>query len=678
MVGPSQGVLSDAELLGRFVDHRDEAAFEALVWRHGSTVLGTCRRVLRNEQDAEDAFQAAFLALARKASTVRRRGALGPWLYRVALRVALRAREHASADKTRALLPEALLTPSRPDEAEQRELRHILEEEIQRLPAKYRSVVVLRYLEGRSTAETATALDCPAGTVLSRLSWARRRLQMQLAARGAALPAAFAATAVTGGAMGAPPFRWVAAAVRGATAFASSGTSGVGPTRSALLAEGVLRAMMMTKVKVAAFLILGALAGGTILQSPLLRAARQATQEESATSEPPPTQVKTPPTSRPVAVQTPPKEEPPEVTIMRPIKREVVQYLDFTGSTEASAAVEIRPRFSGILNKVFVQPETKVKRGDILFELDSLALQIKELRATDRVRLAEADFNEANRFLERAKLAQKLDLEKVGPENAVNRREREESVDQSERNVAKLKTGFKVAQVEWEQAKSELNAARIAAPMDGHVGRILVSEGSSVSPTTGLTILISSDPIKVAFLMDELSFRKLQKQLPGAGAGPKMTVLMGLAGENDFPRRGQVESVDNRFDAGSGTIRTWAVFPNPQKEILPGMNARIRLLTGEPTERLLVPEQSIRTVNGIKLVWLVNEKNALDTREVTLGLSHDGLRVIEKGLNATDRVVTGSFESLVYGEVVKPREVPVDAKDSKAKAGSASPASKND
>src|ERR1700722_19221869 len=123
MVGPSQGVLSDAELLGRFVDHRDEAAFEALIWRHGSTVLGTCRRVLRNEQDAEDAFQAAFLALARKASTVRRRGALGPWLYRVALRLALRAREHASADKTRALLPEALLTPSRPDEAEQRELR---------------------------------------------------------------------------------------------------------------------------------------------------------------------------------------------------------------------------------------------------------------------------------------------------------------------------------------------------------------------------------------------------------------------------------------------------------------------------------------------------------------------------------------------------------------------------
>ena len=670
MVGPSQGVLSDAELLGRFVDRRDEAAFEALVWRHGSAVLGTCRRVLRNEQDAEDAFQAAFLALARKAGSVRRHASLGPWLYRVALRVALRARQHASIDKTRALLPDTLIAPSRSDEAEQRELRHILEEEIQRLPSKYRAVVVLRYFEGRSTTETALALNCPAGTVLSRLSWARRRLQTRLAARGTALPAAVAVTAVIGETLAAPPFRWVAAAVRGAISFTSSGISGVRPTRSALLAEGVLRAMMMTKVKVATFLVLGVLAGGTILQTPLLRASRQATQEESAPSQPPPTQVKAPQATPPVAVQTPAKEEPPEVTVIRPLKREVVDYIDFTGSTEASASVEIRTRISSTLKRVVVQPGAEVKRGDILFELDSLAFQIKELKAAERVRQARAEHERNRLSLENYELALKGASEKTGPLLA--------AIDANKDAVAASNSASKVAQVEWEQANSELNATRITAPIDGRVGTMLLPEGSSVKPTTTLTTLISCDPIKVVFHMDELSFRKVQKQLSRAGAGPKMTVLLGLAGENDFPRSGQVESVDNQFDpANNSKIRTWAVFPNPHKEILPGMYARIRLLTGEHPERLLVPEQAVHSANGLRFVWLVNEKNTLETREVTVGQSHDGLRAIEKGLNATDRVVTDYAKPLDSDEVVKPREVPVDAKDSKAKPGAARSASRS-
>ena len=672
MVGPTQGVLSDAELLGRFVDHRDEAAFEALVWRHGATVLGTCRRVLRNEQDAEDAFQAAFLALARKAGSVRRRGSLGPWLYRVAFRVAVRAREHTSAERARALLPESLITTPRPDEVEQRELRHILEAEIQRLPSKYRAVVVLRLLEGRSTAETATALDCPAGTVLSRLSWARRRLQTRLAARGAALPTAIAAIVSSGETMGAPPFRWVAAAVRGASTFTSSGTSGVGPTRSALLAEGVLRAMMMTKVKVAALLILGALAGGTILQSPLLQAGRQATQEESAPTELPPPQAKTPQTAPPVAVQTPPKEETPEVTVIRPIKREVAEYMDFDGSTEASASIEIRPHISAALKRVVVQPGAEVRRGDMLFELDSRALQAKELKAEAQVRRAEAGSADATQKLELAKAIQQRNLQSGrGDENSIIM-----AVQSATFAIAESKIALKEARAEWEQAKLDLGAATITAPIDGRVGRILLSEGSLVGPTTPLTTLISSDPIKVVFQIGELSFRKVQKQLSGTIAGPKMTVLLGLAGENDFPRRGHVEVVDNRFDPQTGSIRTWAVFPNPHKEILPGMHARIRLLTGEHPEKVLVPEQAIRTVNGIKLVWLVNEMNALDTREVILGPSHVGLRVIEKGLNATDRVVTVPTWDLEVGEIVTPREVPVDAKDSKAKPGSGLPTAK--
>ena len=400
---------------------------------------------------------------------------------------------------------------------------------------------------------------------------------------------------------------------------------------------------------------------------PLLRAGRRGSGDDSAVNEP--EKQTHSPTVLPAAVAQPPaKTKLLEVTVIRPIKREIFEYLDVTGSTEASASIEIRPRIAAVLNKVLVQPETKVKRGDILFELDSLALQIKELKAADRVRQWEAGYSQANRFLDNLKLGQKQALGQASDENPVQRRQREEAAGENgEHELAKSRIGLKVAQVEWEQAKNELNAAKITAPIDGRVGRILLSEGSLVGPTSPLTTLVSSDPIKAVFQMDELSFRKVQKQLPGTGAGPKMTVLLGLAGENDFPRRGFVESVDNHFQPATGTIRTWAVFPNPREEILPGMWARIRLLTGKHPEMFLVPEQSIFTDQGRKFVWLVNDKNEIERRDVILGLSQDGLRSIEKGLDATDRVVTKSAKAIRGVEVVKPSEVPLHTPDTKSK-----------
>src|SRR5947209_8579522 len=147
-VASPAGGLGDADLLGRFADNRDEAAFEALVWRHGTLVYGLCRRLLGHTQDAEDAFQATFLILARKAGGVRRRAAIGPWLYRVVERVARRAR---GRQRTNEPLPEELAAPVETNSAEVSELRRLLTEEVMRLPARYRLPVVLRYLEGRST-----------------------------------------------------------------------------------------------------------------------------------------------------------------------------------------------------------------------------------------------------------------------------------------------------------------------------------------------------------------------------------------------------------------------------------------------------------------------------------------------------------------------------------------------
>jgi RNA polymerase sigma factor (sigma-70 family) len=188
---PTGDSCSDADLLARFARSRDEAAFELLVWRHGAMVLSACRRVLHHDQDAEDAFQAVFLVLAKKSRTVARGSALPAWLHRVAVRIATRL-----AQSRRAIAPMAAapVAPPEPDAVVREELCGIVDDEIDRLPERFRRAVVLCYLEGLSAAEAAERLGCPTGTVESRLANARKRLHAALTQRGVTLPATLAAS----------------------------------------------------------------------------------------------------------------------------------------------------------------------------------------------------------------------------------------------------------------------------------------------------------------------------------------------------------------------------------------------------------------------------------------------------------------------------------------------------
>jgi RNA polymerase sigma factor (sigma-70 family) len=190
--------VSDQQLLERFVAHRDEAAFVGLLQRHRRTVWGLCRRVLRQEQDAEDAFQSVFLTLSRSAGTIRKGTALGSWLYAVAFRIALRARqneERRSAGEKKAPVPGDGPSPSA--EAACRELQRKVDEELSRLPEKYRAPFVLCCLEGMSKAEAAKELGWKEGTVSGRLARARKLLQIRLARRGFKLSAIMTALALT-------------------------------------------------------------------------------------------------------------------------------------------------------------------------------------------------------------------------------------------------------------------------------------------------------------------------------------------------------------------------------------------------------------------------------------------------------------------------------------------------
>ncbi len=256
------GDLTDGQLLERFVEGTGgtaETGFVALVERHGAMVLRVCQQVLGDTHDAQDAFQATFLVLVRRAGAVRRRDSVASWLFGVARRVARRARVNAARRRahearTAARGPAPVPPPGEPESWPE------LHEEVERLPEKYRSAVVLCYLEGLTTEAAARRLGCPQGTVLSRLSRAREQLRRRLTRRGVAVPAGLltAGSAPLGGSATTSP-ALIEATTRAALQFAAGrAVAGVVPASVVILTSSITRDMLMTKILKAAALLLAA------------------------------------------------------------------------------------------------------------------------------------------------------------------------------------------------------------------------------------------------------------------------------------------------------------------------------------------------------------------------------------------------------------------------------------
>jgi RNA polymerase sigma factor (sigma-70 family) len=248
------GKLADRELVQRFADRRDEAAFTALIRRHGAMVLGVCRRVLGHEQEAEDVFQAAFLVLSRKAGGLRSKDAVGPWLFGVARRLALKARRQGYDRRAREARAGARLAGSLLEELTIREAQSVLDEELTRLPDRQRGPLVLCYLQGLTRDEAAQRLGCPLRTLTRRLAEARAALQRRLTRRGVAVNAALGTLLLTGTSAYAVRADLVTKTVKAGLVFAGGATvRGIVALRAAALAEGMLNAALAGKIKIAAF-----------------------------------------------------------------------------------------------------------------------------------------------------------------------------------------------------------------------------------------------------------------------------------------------------------------------------------------------------------------------------------------------------------------------------------------
>jgi multidrug efflux system membrane fusion protein len=346
---------------------------------------------------------------------------------------------------------------------------------------------------------------------------------------------------------------------------------------------------------------------------------------------------------------------PPQVTVASVIERDVTEWDEFTGRLQAVDSVEVRPRVSGLIAAVRFQEGAIVRRGDPLFEIDPRPFQAE----VDRLR---AELNRAGATNQRA-ASELQTAEKLRAENAIAKEEHDRRAAFAQESTAQA------AAVEAALRAAELNLefTRVTSPIDGRVGRAIVTEGNLVSSGPGeatlLTTVVSLDPVYAYFDADEQIFLKYS-----AAAGPKgpalrgglhnrgaeLPIRMALANDESFPRLGRLDFIDNQLDGATGTIRGRAIFRNGDGQLTPGLFVRLRLAGTGSYRGLLIQDRAVGTDLSKKFVYVVGPKNEVQYRTVTLGPIVDGLRVVRTGLEAGESVVVNGLQRVRPGVQVTP------------------------
>jgi multidrug efflux system membrane fusion protein len=351
--------------------------------------------------------------------------------------------------------------------------------------------------------------------------------------------------------------------------------------------------------------------------------------------------------------------ETPVFPVSHPLQKEVTDYLDYTGRTNAKDAVAIQPRVTGYLVDIPFKEGATVKKGDLLFRIDARPYEDQRDVAKAQVALNEASLKYAKATNERFKALFKQN------KGAVSERELDQYQALEEQAIANLN----LAKANLEAAELNLEWTKVTSPIDGQVSRYYLTVGNLVNQdVTQLTTVMSMDPMYVYFDMDEPTLLRLKSAInEGKLPQPKegtAKVLMGLAGEDGYPHEGLINFVDNQVNPGTGSISVRGVFNNRKPRrggtrlLVPGMFVRIRLPIGQPRDALLVIDRAVTSDQGLKYVYVLDAQNKVEARRVTLGpLQEDGLRVILEGLNKDDWVVIGGLQQVRPRMVIQPEQV---------------------
>jgi multidrug efflux system membrane fusion protein len=337
---------------------------------------------------------------------------------------------------------------------------------------------------------------------------------------------------------------------------------------------------------------------------------------------------------------------PPAIPVSKPVHRQVTDYVEFTGRTSAVNAVDVRPQVTGYLVRMPFKEGADVKKGDLLFEIDPRLYQSQVDQAKGQLNMYRARLKLTRATYERDRVLART--------RAISQHE----LDIDFASVQESQAGIESTRGALETARLNLGYTKITSPIDGQVSRYYLTLGNLVNQDqTLLTTVVSLDPIYVYFDMDQRTLIRINVAVnqgkiqlsPGASDVP---VLMGLEGEHGFPHRGTVDFINNQINPSTGTIAVRGVFQNPRPKggrrlLVPGMFVRIRLPLGAPHPALLVIDRAVGSDQGLKFVYVVDANNRIQYRRVQTGpLQEDGLRVIEKGLKAGDRVVVGGLQEV--------------------------------
>ena len=341
---------------------------------------------------------------------------------------------------------------------------------------------------------------------------------------------------------------------------------------------------------------------------------------------------------------------PPSVTVAKPVRQTVTNYLEETGSTEPVEMVAIRARVSGYLEKINFEAGKDVEAGDVLY-----VIQQREYKA--KVDSAKAETKSMEVALNLAELEYKRQKNLVA-DNATA----QTKVDQAEASRDGAIAALDAAKAALDQAQLDFEYTEAKTPISGRVGKTLVKLGNLVgeSEATHLTTVVAYDPIYVNFNISERALLRVTQRANGdSSEKPDITTIkayMRRAVDKGFPFEGHLEYADLAVDQSTGTFMIRGIFPNPKMEIFPGLFVRIRIPMGTTENAVLVPERSIGADQAGRFVMIVGDDNVVERRNVELGAKYDDKVVVTDGLNGNELVVIDGIQRSRPGAKVSPTE----------------------
>lgn len=325
----------------------------------------------------------------------------------------------------------------------------------------------------------------------------------------------------------------------------------------------------------------------------------------------------------------------PQVPVAEVVTRDVALSAEFTGHLETSKLVELRPRVGGAIDMVSVPEGGLVQSGQPLFQIDARPFQVI-------LDAAKAELQQAEVLLEQAETNFKRTAS-LAPNGTVSRK----TFDDAQAMRGQRQAQLAIAKAAVAAAELDLSFTRVTAPIDGRVDRVLVHEGNLVTggnagSATLLTTIVRTNPLYVYFDIDEatyLSFVARAWAQERGKAKDSMPVQIALMSDKDFTYHGALDFISNSIDRSTGTIRARAVVENLEGILAPGLFARIKLVTSEPMQTVLIDDQAIGTDQGRRYVLVLGEGNKAEFRPVEIGSIVDGLRVVSSGLQAGEKII---------------------------------------